>query len=60
MNGKVGEAVIVNGNRGQVVRAFDSRQGTSAKARMVAYTEVAFDNGRHTVYPNAEVHKVKA
>ena len=54
MNAKAGDVVSVNGANGVVERVFSGYTG----GRIIAYTEVAFDTGRHTVYPNTEVHKV--
>lgn len=57
MNAVTGDRVTVNGKRGSVVRVIHSvREGGKIQE---AYTEVQFDEGRHTVYPNVEVHKDK-
>ena len=57
MNAVSGDRVTVNGNRGSVVRVYQSTR-ENGKVQD-AYTLVKFDNGRHTTYPNMEVHKEK-
>ena len=57
MNAVTGDRVTVNGNRGSVVRVINTTRENGKVQE--AFTEVKFDNGRHTVYANVEVHKDK-